>query len=126
MAKTLKLSRKIKGTTEEVYRAFTNPFTIQLWSDLPAIMEETPGTEFSILDGSIEGRNIEFVKDQMITQVWYFGDDAESTVTIKFTPENHYTNVYVEQTNIPDDDYNDILAGWKESYLGAIKDFFEA
>jgi activator of HSP90 ATPase len=125
MARTLKLSRKVKGTPEEVYRAFTNPFTIQLWSDLPAIMEEKPDTEFSILDGAIVGRNIEFVKDSFISQIWYFGDDGESQVHIRLAAEKGHTNVYVEQTNIPDDSYDNILEGWKESYLGAIKDFFE-
>jgi activator of HSP90 ATPase len=125
MAKTLKLSRKIKGTPEEVYRAFTNPFTIQLWSDFPAVMEDVPDSEFSILDGAIEGKNIEFVKDTMIRQIWYFGEDGESEVTIRLAPDKGHTNVYVEQHNIPDDAYDNILEGWKESYLGAIKDFFE-
>ena len=125
MAKTLKLSRKIKGTPEEVYRAFTNSFTIQLWSDFPAIMEDVPDSEFSILDGAIEGKNVEFVKDTLIRQIWYFGEEEESEVTIRLDPAKGHTNVYVEQHNIPDDAYDNILEGWKESYLGAIRDFFE-
>jgi activator of HSP90 ATPase len=124
MGRTLKLSRRIKGTPDEVYQAFVNPFTIQLWSDMPAIMEEKEDTEFSILDGGITGRNIEFIPDKRIRQIWYFGE-TESPVTIEITPDKGQTNVYVEQTNIPEEAYDDILEGWKESYLGVIKDFFE-
>ncbi len=125
MSKTLKLSRKIKGTPEEVYRAFTNPFTIELWSDSPAVMQEKAGTEFSILDGAIMGTNVEFVPDKLIRQIWYFGEQGQSEVSIHIQAEKGQTTVFVEQTNIPDEAYDNILEGWKESYLGAIKDFFE-
>ncbi len=121
----LKIAQKIKASPEEVYRALTNPFTIQLWTDEPALMEEKPGTEFSILSGNITGRNIEFIPNQMIRQVWYF-DGSESEVLIKIFPDKANTRIIVEQSGIPDDAYENMLKGWKESYLGPLTDFFEA
>ncbi|MBW6478210.1 MAG: SRPBCC domain-containing protein [Bacteroidales bacterium] len=121
----LKIAHKIKGSPEEVYRALTNPFTIQLWTDAPVTMEEKAGTEFSILGGNITGRNIEFIPNQMIRQVWYF-DGSESEVLIKIFPDKSNTRIIVEQSGIPEDAYENILEGWKESYLGPLTDFFEA
>jgi activator of HSP90 ATPase len=121
----LKIAQKIKASPEEVYRALTNPFTIQLWTDEPAIMEEKNDTEFSILNGNITGRNLEFIPNQLIRQVWYF-DGSESEVLIKIFPDKAHTRIIVEQSGIPEDAYENILSGWKDSYLGPLTDFFEA
>jgi len=37
-------------------------------------MSEEPGSEFSLWEGDITGRNIEFIKDRKVIQEWYFGD----------------------------------------------------
>lgn len=126
MAKEIKLSIKIKATPEEIYRALTNPFTIELWSGEPAVMSEEPGTEFSLLDGGIIGRNLSFEPNREIRQAWYFGEDVESSVTIRLFPEKSFTQVWIHHEGIPDEAYDDMLAGWKESYLASLKDFFEA
>ena len=48
----------ISATPEEVYLALTTPATIHLWSGEPAEMSTEPGSEFSLWDGSITGKNI--------------------------------------------------------------------
>jgi len=121
----IKIAQKIKGSPEEVYRALTNPFTIQLWTDEPAIMEEKAGTEFSLFNGNVSGRNVEFIPNQLIRQIWYF-EGTDSEVLIKIFPDKSNTRIIVEQTGIPEDAYENILHGWKESYLGPLTDFFEA
>ncbi|HSV75807.1 MAG TPA: SRPBCC domain-containing protein [Bacteroidales bacterium] len=127
MPKSLKLQRKIKATPEEVYIALTNPFTIELWSGEPATMSQEPGSEFSIIGGSITGRNLEFQPDKLIRQQWYFeGEEGESIVTIRLFPDKKNTLLEVEQSGIPDSDYENMLKGWKNSYLQALQDFFEA
>ena len=56
----------INATPDEIYTALTNPFTIELWSGEEAIMSIEPGSEFSLFDGSIEGRNLEFETNKKI------------------------------------------------------------
>ena len=50
----------IPATPEYVYLALTNPLTIQLGSGEEAEMSTEPGSEFSLWDGSIVGKNLEF------------------------------------------------------------------
>lgn len=121
----IQISRKIKASPEEVYRALTNPFTIELWTGEPAVMSEGVGEEFSMLDGNITGRNVSFVPGQEIRQVWYFGEDVESDVTIRLFPDKAYTRVWVEHKGIPEEAYENMLEGWNEAYLDALKAFFE-
>jgi activator of HSP90 ATPase len=123
--KTYKESFSINAPPSDIYSALTNPVTIELWSGYPAVMSTVPGSEFSLWDGDITGRNIEFVPDRRVVQEWYFGDQAdESVVTISIQPNRDSSIVTVEHTNIPDGDYKDIEEGWREFYIGAIIGLF--
>ncbi len=115
----------IPAQPEELYLALTHPATIQLWSGEPAEMSTEPGSEFSLWDGSITGRNMAFEKDKKIVQQWYFGEQQEeSIVTIKLHPHAQGTSVELRQTNIPDEDYDDIVDGWNTVYFAALQDFY--
>jgi len=124
--KTIRQHHFISADPEEVFSAITNPFTIELWSGYPAQMESSEGSEFSIFDGDITGRNIRVTPNVQLVQEWYFGDQQEeSIVTIDLKPHQLGTKVNLEHTNVPDDDLENIEEGWKEYYWGAIKDFFK-
>ena len=123
--KTFKKTFRINAEPSDIYSALTNPFTIELWSGYPAEMSTEPGSEFSLWEGDIEGRNIEFVTDRKMVQQWYFGDQSEeSVVTITIDPSGSDSLVTVEHTNIPDEEFDSIAEGWREYYMGAINAFF--
>ncbi len=115
----------IPATTEEIYLALTIPTTIHLWSGEPATMSTEEGSEFSLWEGAIVGKNLEFVPHQKIVQQWYFGESDPSIVTIKLHEDKSKTSVEVRQTNIPDEAYDDIVEGWTFNYFGALREFFE-
>jgi uncharacterized protein YndB with AHSA1/START domain len=116
----------IPATPEEVYLALTHPLTLQLWTGDKAEMSTEPGSEFSLWDGSIVGKNLEFEEGQKIVQQWYFGDQpAESIVTIKLHPHKKGTSVELRHTNIPDEAFADITEGWNQAYFGALQEFYE-
>src|SRR5690349_24394693 len=111
---------------EEVYIALTNPATIQLWTGEKAEMSTEPGTEFSLWEGSIVGKNIEFEEGKKIVQQWYFGEqEKDSIVTIILHSDKQGTSVELKHLNIPDEAYDDIVDGWKETYFGSLQEFYE-
>lgn len=115
----------LPATPEEIYTAITNPFTIELWTGEPAVMPTGPGTEFFMWDGSISGKNIEFEENKKVVQQWYFdGQDEPSIVTIKLHHDKEGTSAELRHTNIPDEAFEDITSGWRDSYFGALEDFF--
>jgi activator of HSP90 ATPase len=123
--KIFKKTFRINAEPSDIYAALTNPFTIELWSGYRAIMSTEPGSEFSLWEGDIEGRNIEFIQDKKIVQEWYFGEQEEkSIVTITINSRGEDAEVTVEHSNIPDEEFSDIAEGWREYYMGAIKAFF--
>ncbi|QJD97893.1 ATPase [Mucilaginibacter robiniae] len=117
----------VPAMPEEIYPALTNPFTIELWTGEPAEMSTTPDTEFSMWDGSIIGKNLEFEQDKKIVQQWYFdGQNEPSIVTIKLHPDKQgSSSVELRHINIPDEAYQDMVEGWNDSYFGGLISFFE-
>jgi uncharacterized protein YndB with AHSA1/START domain len=110
----------------DVYHALTNPNTIHLWSGEDAIMSTEAGSEFSLWEGSITGKNLEFEDGKKIVQQWYFGEQPEaSIVTIRLHEHKDGTSAELRHTNIPDEDYDDIIDGWNNLYFGALISFYE-
>ncbi len=123
--KTFKKTFIIDAEPSDVYAALTNPYTIELWSGYPAQMSTEPGSEFSLWEGDIAGKNIEFIENRKVVQEWYFGEQEEqSLVTITISSRGSKSEVLVEQSNIPDDEFGNIAEGWREFYMGAINSFF--
>ena len=124
--KNLKKHYKIKATPPEVYAALTNPFSIELWTGEKAVMSTKSGDEFSLYNGDITGKNLQFEPDTKIVQEWYFGDQEEpSVVTITLSPEKYFTNIELLHTNIPDEAFEEIDEGWDDAYFAPLKEFFE-
>jgi uncharacterized protein YndB with AHSA1/START domain len=116
----------VQAPPEDVYLALTNPLTLSLWTGAEAIMSTEPGSEFSLWDDSIVGKNIEFVENKKIVQQWYFGDQPEeSIVTFILHPDKNGTSVELRHTNIPDSDIEDMIEGWNLNYFGSLQDFYE-
>jgi uncharacterized protein YndB with AHSA1/START domain len=124
--KDFKKYYRISASPDEVYTALTNPLTIELWTGEAAEMSTEPDSEFSMWEGSILGKNLEFEDGKKIVQQWYFdGENEASIVTIKLHPDKTGTSVELRHINIPDTAYNDIAEGWDDSYFGPLAEFFE-
>lgn len=116
----------IPAPPEDVYLALTVETTIELWTGDKASMQAVPGTEFSMWDESIVGKNLEFEPGKKIVQQWYFGEQEEpSIVTIKLHAHEEGTSMEVKHTNIPDEDYPDIADGWTNTYAAGLIEFYD-
>ncbi len=116
----------ISAPPEEVYLALTIPLSIKLWSGAEAEMSTEPGSEFSLFDGDIVGKNLEFEYGKKIVQQWYFeGQDEESIVHMKIHEHKKGTSIELQHTNIPDEVYDEFVDGWNTSYFGELYEFFD-
>ncbi len=117
----------LHASPEVVYNALVNPQMIEIWTGEPAVMSEEPGSVFSLWDGSITGRNLEFEINRKIVQEWDFeGEETPSVVTLILHPSGNSTNLEIRHINIPDDSFENIRDGWLEDYLGSLEQLFEA
>jgi activator of HSP90 ATPase len=116
----------VAAPPHDVYNALTFAPTIMLWTGEKTEMAPEPGTEFSLWDGSIVGKNLEFETGKKIVQQWYFGDqEAQSIVTIKLHDDSKGTSVELRHTNIPDEAYDEIVDGWNTVYMSSLQEFYD-
>jgi uncharacterized protein YndB with AHSA1/START domain len=124
--KNLRKTIHIKVPREEVFNAISNPLTIELWTGYEALMETSPGSEFSMFDGDITGHIQEVDPPSLMVQVWDFGDqEEESVVRFELFDEAGKTRLELSHTNIPDEAFHNIVTGWKDYFLGALKSYLE-
>lgn len=115
----------LAATPEEVYAALTYEPTVELWTAAPARIRPKVGEEFSMWDGSISGKFIALEQGKMIQQQWYFGErDEPSVVTIKMHEDKQGTSLEVRHTNIPEEDFDEIVDGWNLIYLNDLIEFY--
>jgi activator of HSP90 ATPase len=89
-------------------------------------MSTEPGSEFSMWNGNISGRNLEFEENRKIVQKWNFdGQKEDSIVTIILHPHKKGTSVELKHTNIPDEVYEEFVEGWGTMYFGMLRDFYK-
>jgi activator of HSP90 ATPase len=116
----------LKASPADVYNALTNKNMLEIWTGESAVFEAVAGTEFSLWDGSITGRNLEFEKDRKIVQKWYFdGQEEDSVVTFLIHFHKKGASVELTHTNIPDDAFDNISEGWNEDFFGALSELFD-
>ncbi|SMG46003.1 SRPBCC domain-containing protein [Sphingobacterium psychroaquaticum] len=116
----------IPAPPEDIYKALTTEITARLWTGDVVSIDPQEGGEFSLWDGGIEGRFITLEPYKKIVQQWYFGDQEElSIVTLKLHEHKKGTSFEINHTNIPDEAFDDITAGWEETYIASLLEFYE-
>ncbi len=117
---------EIAADPEEVFAALTNPFQIELWSGYPADMKAEKGYVFSLWEGDITGVNLEVIPNRTLVQEWFFGEQEEQSVVHIFLKKNGgKTLLELEHTHIPEEVYDEITEGWRDYYLGSMKEMLE-
>ena len=109
-----------------MWQALVDPKDIEGWGGGPAKMDDKKGTEFSLWDGEVFGVNKEVAPYKKLVQEWYGGKwDQPSMATFSLHKEEDGTRIDFLHENVPDNEFIDIEQGWKDYYLGPLKDYVE-
>lgn len=110
-----------------VWQAFVDPKIIDKWGGGPAKMSDKKGSKFFIWGGYIFGVNTKVIKHKILQQDWFSGDKWPKPSKVKFTfvDNGESTTVKLVHTDIPDKSLKSIDEGWKDYYLGPIKELLE-
>jgi uncharacterized protein YndB with AHSA1/START domain len=124
--KKFKQTYHIKASLDQVWQALVDPKVIDDWGGGPAKMEARLGTSFEFWGGDIHGTNTKVVKEKELVQEWISGDWPEpSIVTFTLEPEGEGAKVVLVHEKVPDSEADDIRDGWRQYYLGPMKEYLE-
>lgn len=118
----------IDAPREAVWKALTDPGSIERWGAGPAAMAAEPGFDFELWGGDIHGTVLEVDPGVSMLLEWYGGDwDAPSLASFTLSDmPGAGTRVELQNTGVPEDEAADIDAGWDDFYLGPIKALLES
>ncbi len=120
--KSLVKKYKIQATPEKVWKALTDKTIIEQWSGSRCVMSEKEGSDFSLWDGDIWGKNIEVVPGKKLVQEWYSGKWQDpSIVEFEIHKEGSDTILNMYHRQIPDGEFDGINSGWDDYYLEPLK-----
>lgn len=124
--KSLKQTYLINASLIKVWQALTDPKFIDKWGGGPAKMNDNQGSEFSLWGGDIHGTNTKIVKYKLLAQDWFSGDwKKPSQVIFTLEDKKGKTELILIHKNVPDNEIEDIESGWKDYYLGPLKELFD-
>ena len=128
--KAIEQSYFIHAPLSDVWNALVVPKVIDAWGGGPVTMIDKVGEKFSLWGGSIWGVNKEVLHKKKLVQEWYSDSDnapwdKPSLVTFMLHLEKDGVTLTLVQTNVPDVDAKDIEEGWKDYYLGPLKEYLE-
>lgn len=127
--KTITQTYRIKASPERVYEALTNPKDIEEWSGSGAKFEAKEGGKYTMWDNWVKGTILESEPPEKLVQTWEPSDwepqKEPSIVTFALHEKGGETEIEFEQTNVPEEQYKGTSEGWRDYYLGAIKDYLE-
>ncbi len=125
--KVIEQNYTIHAPIDVVWEALTDKTHIEKWTGSPAIMDDQEGTEFSLWDGDIHGKNLEVLEQDELIQEWFSGDWAEpSKVTFTFRAKDDKTTIHIFHENVPEEDVENISLEWKDSFMEPLKAYIES
>jgi activator of HSP90 ATPase len=86
------------------------------------------GGKFTAYDGYAEGVNVELVPDKKIVQTWRADDWPEghySRVTFSLTNAGGGTRLAFTQSDVLEEQYDDVAQGWRDYYWKPLKEMLE-
>jgi len=110
-----------------MYECLLDDRRLSAFTQSQANMERTVGGSFSLFSGQITGTNKELIPNQKIVQNWRFKTwpaDHHSLVTITLKPVKNGTEVSLQQSRVPSDDFDRTKEGWHSHFWTRIRGVF--
>jgi activator of HSP90 ATPase len=126
--KNIKQVVNIKASPHDIYEALMDSKKHSKFTGDKAVISKKVGGKFSSFDGYAEGTNLELVPDEKIVQTWRASDWPEghySKVTYSLKENDGGTRLTFTQTDVPEDQYEDVGQGWRDYYWTPLKAMLE-
>jgi activator of HSP90 ATPase len=126
--KNIEQSVTFKATPHVIFEALVDSRKHTRFTGAPARISRRQGGAFTAFGSYISGVNIELVPDQRIVQAWRGSDWPEGHYSLVFFSLSRVrggTRLNFLQIGVPQKEYKDISAGWREFYWVPMKKMLE-
>lgn len=121
---------QLPASAESLFDAYLDPAEHAAITGKPVEIGSEPGAKFEAFEGMLTGEILHVVRPRLIVQSWrsalFRPEDRDSTLILTFTPEGNEGRIDLVHLDVPDHDYDDVVAGWKEYYWTPWREYLAA
>ncbi|HLC79775.1 MAG TPA: SRPBCC family protein [archaeon] len=125
--KTIRQVVKFEASAKDVYDCLMDSKKHSAFTQSECKIGKNTGDSFSAYDGYIEGTTIELIPGEKVVQSWHASDWPKghySEVIFEFEQKGSKTKLKFTHSNVPEEFFEEIKAGWIEHYWSKMKEFF--
>ncbi|MHA2036613.1 MAG: SRPBCC family protein [Promethearchaeota archaeon] len=120
----------IKCTPHEIYEAFMDSKIHSKFTEGKAKISREVGGNFSVFEGTINGKNVELIQDKKIVQTWRSEGENwpkgyYSTITLILEKVDEGTLIKFTHIDIPEEAVESVKEGWTTYYWDPLKALLE-
>ncbi|KAJ3607169.1 hypothetical protein NHX12_026682 [Muraenolepis orangiensis] len=112
---------------DELYRTFINQEFVQVFTHSEAQVDGQRGGTFQMLDGNVKGVFTELIPDKKIVMKWRFKtwpSEHYATIRLGLKDQGDQTELSLDCKEVPSEEEERTMEGWKKYYFTAIKQTF--
>jgi activator of HSP90 ATPase len=110
----------LPASAEKLQEMYLDPNEHASITGKPVTIGPEQGASFEAFDGMLTGKILQVVRPGLIVQSWrsckFHEEDLDSTLILTFTTENEQGRIDLVHLDVPQHDYDDVVAGWKKHY----------
>ena len=120
MRKVIHQTVLLPAKAENLFNMYMDPLVHEAITGSKVTISDQQGSEFEAFNGMLSGHMLTIVKPSLIIQSWrsrHFNDsDPDSTLILSFTPEKDNGRIDLVHLDVPEQDYHQVVEGWKKFY----------
>ncbi len=110
----------LPASAEELFAMYLDPDQHSAFTGKPVTIGAGQGAPFEAFDGMLTGKILHVVQSRLIVQSWrsalFHDENPDSTLILTFTSEQEEGRIDLVHLDVPEHDYDDVVAGWKKHY----------
>jgi uncharacterized protein YndB with AHSA1/START domain len=120
MARTIQLAASLPAPAERLFDMYLDPVEHAAFTGAPVTVAPHPGAPFRAFNDVLTGTILQVVPQRLIVQSWrspHWGpDDLDSTLILRFVPEQDGGRIELTHVNVVDQDFAGVSHGWEKFY----------
>ncbi len=119
----------LPAPAEKLFEMYLDPAQHAAFTGKPVTIGVEQGASFEAFDGMLTGTILHVVRPRLVVQSWrsalFHAENPDSTLIITFTTEQNEGRIDLVHLDVPEHDYDDVVAGWKKFYWDPWREFLE-
>lgn len=119
----------LPASAETLFEMYLDPVQHTAFTGKPVTIGAARGAKFEAFDGMLTGAIWHVVRPHLIVQSWrsakFHDEDPDSTLILTFTPQGDQSRLDLVHLDVPQHDYEGVIAGWKKFYWEPWREYLQ-